>query len=115
MTNMDFLLSEVGMFAVDSLQAYINETEESMKNALVCDPDIFNEVSICRYVANELIRLIFEHPYEPIEDLIDDFVVVMSYWRKETEGQNQEFIFSTAAEFALQWRDYFSLPEELNY
>ena len=97
-------------YAMSFLWDILDETDEDLPNRLRNNTkEDFEDLSITRWTAEELIRKIEEHPFEDIEDLFGRFAL--------------KLVFAVATEAVLQWLndikrysdDYSAFKEEWRY
>ena len=84
---------------------YLAETDDRLWEMLCYSS--FDEVTIARWTAGELIQRIADHPNTPAEDSIESFALKMMAFRTAAEGRPTERIFSIASECALEWLELF--------
>lgn len=89
------------------LNTYIDQTDCISGFGSLAEHE-FEDFSISRWVAGELVNLIFEHPLADAVDLIDEFALKMVSFRANAEGRRSERIFALAAECAFEWEEIFS-------
>ena len=60
------------------------------------------EFAFSRCAIEEILQLIWDHPWTLASDIIEDFVLKMEFYKKSSVTDDQERIFSVSEETALE-------------
>ena len=89
--------------AVQHLLSYLEETEELIVRL---PKEKRKELSIARWVAEELITALMDHPWDNVCGLVDTFSIKMLYFSSQAQAEGHytaKKIFSNAALQASRW------------
>lgn len=60
------------------------------------------EIAFSRCAIEEVLQLIWDHPWTLASDIIEDFVLKMEFYKRSSVTDDQERIFSVSEETALE-------------